>query len=1300
MKKSIRVLALLLTLAMLAGMIPAFVVSAEDAGQKTLTLEKDTFNEGEDIVVNAVGEGKDWVGLYLADDVFKAEEGQTAVASIYWYYVAEHSTMKIQDAEKNSQRANLFSLPAGEYKLVLFENDGYTVLDEKRITIVKSDEFQDLDEGFELAGGQGSPFAAHGAGQSFAVRVGLANGRRLAAFKSFAMATYSAPCQQITYTVYVWDTDYATTLKSAPVYTYVEKDHADNAPVNVAIPKELNLTGDVLIVTTCDQADAGITYWMASEQKYENATFFDNGVEGAPFCCSIVTAKALPETETMDPTFVLDFGIYTEDANALFGFQNVNEAEYTNLLNSGYITFKATGGDPYTWIGGEKVMGSLLGKISTTKLDYMVIKYRTAAAGASMEFFVQRADGVNPGQDGSYCSAPLNGDGYWHTVIADASNVWGNTDTMLTIFRIDPLAGDVNGKEIDIASITFFSNQKAAEAYAAAQAKTETFKGELTYKDPAVLTYNGVAYTSEKLLVLTDAGEGKYTDADGNEYTIKGGRLLDAEGVDTQMTVPAVTDDGRIVAVKHLIPLTYQDPLDGAVEVDGKKYIYEQKVAVTEVYVPVDPEDNSVSSERHAAVAAIAGMSPDSFYINNNMVKDGSAHAYIADTLQGKIRDTKKEYSSISFRGWAYTTTAAEPAIAAYGYALNDGDIVWNAAWINAGEPGLPGGNPTRYKIDVDVSSLADGWYSVYLFVKDTSDNVYRLNVWGDFKFIKGGEMKLDHYTDGTNTYGLDSLIYTEGEQKYVLLGATDVTDGLAGGYDYDAVLENYELDISTKGETQNRNNELTGTDPLVVWGAAGYDNAEGKEMIAMYGDHDYALFKDLDFSKYQRLEIIIGTDNGVKDNIAVGFVSDKANIYGQDINNMNLTSNIAYGIAAPAAEGQPNLSGRGSGAGWNATERKIVIDLENVDYKGDAYLSVSTTGGNITVIAKINFIAYEKGTVKGKYVYDYELNYVDFPAIPVNPAKVKPVYILDGEGLNVGSDAMRTEASVYDYDKGCIRYTAAENDPNAGSAQIPAGTVVAPYMVVKYRTEVGCVGEVFVGTGAGASGGSHVSFPNYVADGQWHYFVVDLRESGDYNASTNVINHFRNDFAQGAGEWVEIEYYAFFDSFEMADYYGAHDLHELPSPIKTYKATFVDEDGNVIKVVEFKTGATKLTGIPKPPAKEGYTAAWEKYELKDEDITIHVVYTAKETPSETETESTTEPTQTDTETEPAATETDAPDSNTEAPKTDTESESATAVATTGASESKGCKSFVAVSGAIVLLAVAGAAVVLKKKED
>ena len=83
-----------------------------------------------------------------------------------------------------------------------------------------------------------------------------------------------------------------------------------------------------------------------------------------------------------------------------------------------------------------------------------------------------------------------------------------------------------------------------------------------------------------------------------------GSLFLNEKGIDTGYVVPAVLDDGRVVGIGHLIPLTYQDPLDGAVEIDGKKYVYEQKIAVTDAFVPIDPADNSAPSEQYAGMTS------------------------------------------------------------------------------------------------------------------------------------------------------------------------------------------------------------------------------------------------------------------------------------------------------------------------------------------------------------------------------------------------------------------------------------------------------------------------------------------------------------------------------------------------------------------------------------------------------------------------------------------------------------------------------------------------------------------------
>lgn len=107
----------------------------------TLELDKYSYKEGDDILVTAAGEGKDWVGLYK-----KGEVPGGGVSSIYWYYVAEgHTPMEqvnIKTGTMNDSRSDLADIPAGEYTMVLCANDGYDIIDsiDFKVSAVKKEE--------------------------------------------------------------------------------------------------------------------------------------------------------------------------------------------------------------------------------------------------------------------------------------------------------------------------------------------------------------------------------------------------------------------------------------------------------------------------------------------------------------------------------------------------------------------------------------------------------------------------------------------------------------------------------------------------------------------------------------------------------------------------------------------------------------------------------------------------------------------------------------------------------------------------------------------------------------------------------------------------------------------------------------------------------------------------------------------------------------------------------------------------------------------------------------------------------
>ena len=139
MKKSLSFgLAVLLILAAVMVAVPVQVTAEE---LPRLTLNKTSYLVGEDIFVTATGTGTDWVGLYAAGDTY--DPGAGGQVSILWYYVADDgnasgNTKNIRDAEhRNEQRASLYDIPAGEYKMVLMKDGGYSVVAEVPLRVIE-----------------------------------------------------------------------------------------------------------------------------------------------------------------------------------------------------------------------------------------------------------------------------------------------------------------------------------------------------------------------------------------------------------------------------------------------------------------------------------------------------------------------------------------------------------------------------------------------------------------------------------------------------------------------------------------------------------------------------------------------------------------------------------------------------------------------------------------------------------------------------------------------------------------------------------------------------------------------------------------------------------------------------------------------------------------------------------------------------------------------------------------------------------------------------------------------------------
>ncbi|MEE1314282.1 MAG: metallophosphoesterase [Faecalimonas sp.] len=108
----------------------------EDPDAPVLSTNKTEYVEGEDIMVTAIGSGKDWVALYPADQELPSG------AYIYYYYVAQGSNTSGSAvnilAGTAGPRTDLADVPAGDYMVVLLENDTYdTILETVYITVTE-----------------------------------------------------------------------------------------------------------------------------------------------------------------------------------------------------------------------------------------------------------------------------------------------------------------------------------------------------------------------------------------------------------------------------------------------------------------------------------------------------------------------------------------------------------------------------------------------------------------------------------------------------------------------------------------------------------------------------------------------------------------------------------------------------------------------------------------------------------------------------------------------------------------------------------------------------------------------------------------------------------------------------------------------------------------------------------------------------------------------------------------------------------------------------------------------------------
>jgi len=133
--------------------------------------------------------------------------------------------------------------------------------------------------------------------------------------------------------------------------------------------------------------------------------------------------------------------------------------------------------------------------------------------------------------------------------------------------------------------------------------------------------------------------------------------------------------------------------------------------------------------------------------------------------------------------------------------------------------------------------------------------------------------------------------------------------------------------------------------------------------------------------------------------------------------------------------------------------------------------------------------------------------------------------------------------------DRSFLRLTSRGVDPYVVFTNPLQSVEIGRYMAISYRTNSVSDGQFFMGSGYGWTGrGDNIIF-DWNEDGAWNLAIIDLENVGLTSIEDNILTYARIDFfteAGAEGDYFDIEYIAFFNSFEAAEKYD-FDLHEIP---------------------------------------------------------------------------------------------------------------------------------------------------------
>lgn len=1016
-------------------------------------------------------------------------------------------------------------------------------------------------------------------------------------------ATYSNNTNLGTFKLYEWKGDRNTTVAASPIASRDIIDHVDHTDLTLEIPAAYKVTGPLYFEVICLEGSS-YTPWNAEgglidpiDGVVTDMQAYLGGNPANPFACNITVCDMENKSPSAFITFAYDF------AKGLTDGEDVNQKNQIKIENKqGYVTFTAEGDDPYF-----RFSDNYQPTPKTGDLAYAVIEYRTTASVASGEVYTNRKSGAHWGDPGSHLTWEYITDGEWHTVVADASGVWGNDESdELYAFRLDPLAsGAKAGDSIDIASIKFFGDKMYAQSYAAdREASIKEDESLMVAEGSEILDFGA----GKPVAGLTAANNAKvYTESAFTRITAKGTATVTVSGLSVDPAFRFVTLMARTetASVSEGITLTAKA---GSAEARGSYSIpcdgYWHPVTVE---LPLDAEGSPVDTltltlpEGWVDLAYIGFFEKAEYTDKYDYPGTLSDHQFVMGVTNVPVYNVTDPTLGSPFcsggqsMGQKFTATSPVRGVIIPGHATWGADPNNNSGYFklfkwNKDYGTTVSGTPLYTQ---DLKNLKDGEDLVITF-----DELPAGEYCFEVKMTTPGDKAYTGFNtaSGKGTEGTISFRNGAVNDNHLVAGYLTAGEGLVD------VGAEYGLDVTFEYDFTRHYDSVTES--------LGLNNLSGMTVTDLC-DQGYLAIKAQQNDPFFAFGVNPTVTSNLMDHIVIKYRTESTAKSGEIF--VERSDGVKWGqpydksniIWDWQTDGEWNIEVIDASAVWGNV---YGVTLQNLRFDP---LEKPTGAGETIDVAYIKFFANAKAAreyAATEYVEEDGKTVVKPPLRPIDPTTVKPVILIDGEDLNVTGGSQMQEAA-YSYGQGFVTYTAKGTDPSFFLYR--ESTEIPPFMAVKYRTtakNTGC--EVFVGSvQTGPNGRSDRVTYRYTPDGEWHIAVIDLRKAADYNAETGKVNYLRFDFlysdsAMNSGASLDVEYIAFFNSYDEAVVYP----HPLPAEKARFTVTFVVE-GKPLYKVEFREGDTTLDE-PVVPILPGMIGAWEPYTLQNADITVNAVYT------------------------------------------------------------------------------------------